>query len=186
MSQSLKSRRALPDQSYLRECFRCENGRLYWRSRPRSHFETERAHKIFNTRYAQARAGSPMSNGYRAVALAGSKFLEHRVIYKLINGAFDEGMIVDHIDQDHTNNSIHNLRLCTPAMNHANRPGWSSRRLPKNVHWSKSEQKYKVSLRANGNRFNIGTYENLADAEAAAAKARRELHGQFAFHGAGQ
>lgn len=41
----------------------------------------------------------------------------HRVVWEAFNGPLQEGMSIDHIDEDKTNNSIENLRIMTPSEN---------------------------------------------------------------------
>ena len=63
--------------------------------------------------------------------------LVHRVVWITHNGPIPHGYFLDHIDGDRTNNSILNLRLCTPTENNKfskERLGFSymscSRRIP--------------------------------------------------------
>lgn len=44
-------------------------------------------------------------------------FMEHRVIYCMIHGAFDESLVINHIDFDRGNNAIENLELVTQREN---------------------------------------------------------------------
>ena len=61
------------------------------------------------------------SYGYLKVNLSkdGKKttFWVHRLVYEAFNGKIQEGMQVNHIDEDKTNNSIDNLNLMTPKEN---------------------------------------------------------------------
>ena len=45
------------------------------------------------------------------------EYMEHRVIYCMVHGAFDESMVVNHIDFDRSNNAIENLELVTQREN---------------------------------------------------------------------
>ena len=47
-------------------------------------------------------------------------FLLHRLVYEAYNGSILEGMLIDHIDNDTTNNNIDNLRLATRSENQYN------------------------------------------------------------------
>lgn len=180
---SRAARRPLPSRHYLAECFTYCAGALLWKKRPRHHFATPRAMKSFNAARAGSRAGAPMRNGYRVVSIGGVKFLEHRVIFHMLVGLHD-AMTVDHIDLDFSNNRITNLRCCSHAENLMNLPRRDRiagrDHLPKHVYWSKREKKYKVGLRARGRRVHVGTFATLEQASAAAARARKELHGEFA------
>lgn len=44
----------------------------------------------------------------------------HRAVWEYHNGAIPEGLMIDHIDRDRSNNNISNLRLVTPKGNRAN------------------------------------------------------------------
>lgn len=52
---------------------------------------------------------------------SGGKLLRcHRIIWELHHGAIPDGKVVDHIDQDTTNNKISNLRCVEPEINRRN------------------------------------------------------------------
>ena len=44
-------------------------------------------------------------------------FLVHRLVYEAFNGKIPEGMQVNHIDEDKSNNRLENLNLMTPKEN---------------------------------------------------------------------
>lgn len=171
-------RRGIPTREYLQARLRYELGAIYWKHRPLSDFETLRAANAWNALWPGKRAGSEMSNGYRSVTFAGTKLLEHRLIYVMQIGPLSETDDVDHADGNFRNNNFGNLRACSHAQNLMNQSGRRSH-LPKGVHWNLREQKFKVKMRANGRMHNIGTYKTLAEAERAATDSRRELHGPF-------
>jgi hypothetical protein len=54
------------------------------------------------------------------VKLAGKLIFVHRIVWELHNGEIPEGLYVDHIDGDHLNNRIGNLRLVTHKVNARN------------------------------------------------------------------
>ena len=47
-------------------------------------------------------------------------FLFHRLVYEVYNGEIPKGMLIDHIDNNTTNNNIDNLRLATRSENACN------------------------------------------------------------------
>ena len=176
-----RHRRQLPSPEWLRERLEYRDGMLFWKHRPVSDFFDERAAKTWNAQNPGARAGSAMSNGYRMVSMLGTKFLEHRLIFQMEVRELQAGETVDHKDQNHTRNDVGNFRPCTHAQNLMNQPGRRpGSALPKHVYWSKSEQRYKVQMRANGEVYHIGTFVELTDAAWAATDARARLHGAFA------
>lgn len=77
---------------------------------------------IFSGRYHNQKnvskgnvAGGMGNSGYYQVRVNGRLTLVHRVIWELLNGEIPDGMFIDHIDQDKTNNDISNLRVVTRA-----------------------------------------------------------------------
>lgn len=46
----------------------------------------------------------------------------HRMVWEYHNGKIPDGMMIDHIDMDKSNNGISNLRLVTPKQNRENIP----------------------------------------------------------------
>lgn len=177
MTAKVDKRRVIPSRAFLNSVFRYENGKLFWKERPRDHFASQRAASVWNTMCKGKRAGGERKSGYRDVCIDGVRYLEHRVI-----AAFHWGTLgaseVDHINGDKSDNRIENLRLCTHTENALNRPG-KANGLPKHVYFSKREQKYKVSMRSRGQRYYLGTFDTLEQAEVVARKSRAELHGEF-------
>lgn len=85
-------------------------GCLKWRKKPSS------------KTVAGSQAGSfQKKRGYYYVTLHRRKYLSHRVIWALCNGSLPDGMDIDHIDMDSSNNRIENLRQATRSENHMNR-----------------------------------------------------------------
>lgn len=181
MVKKNRNPRILPSPEWLRDRLEYRDGGLFWKRRPLEDFASRRTHKGWNTSFAGKRAGSPMSNGYRMVAILGTKFLEHRIIFHMEVRAIQPGETVDHEDQDHTRNDPGNVRACTHAQNLMNQPGRRpGSSLPKHVYWSALEKRYKVQMRANGKVHFIGTFTDLTEASFAASEARSRLHGEFA------
>ena len=118
----------LPPTEYLNECFRYdeENGILYWKERPLSHFNNNvLQYKRWNFIYSNKIAGVPdriSKNNqpvYRSVYLNNEKYREHRIIFKLCNG-YDPDFI-DHINGIRNDNRISNLNSVNPQENAKNR-----------------------------------------------------------------
>jgi hypothetical protein len=127
-------------------------------------------------------AGTEYARGYKRVYFDGKTHGVHRVIWQMFNGDIPDGMQVDHIDCDPSNNRIENLRLVSSRQNAMNRKRKGQTGV-KNVSFSSEAQKYRVTLQHNGKRVWCGSYEDLELAELVATMAREKYHGQYANHG---
>jgi hypothetical protein len=152
-----------------REALEYRDGALYWKDRPLAKRIGERA-------------GSVNSNGYRTLRVGGKTMREHRIIFALHHGYMP--IVVDHINNDRTNNRIENLRAATIKENQLNsRTRVTSSSGVKNVHWHKATGQWQVMVRTNGKRKHVGLFDDLEDAKAAAILWRNKYQGEFANHG---
>jgi len=71
-------------------------------------------------------AGTFDKTGYWKTSLNGKSFLVHRIVWQLFNGDIADGMVIDHIDRDSTNNKIENLRMVTTSVNSRNSSMYST------------------------------------------------------------
>jgi hypothetical protein len=62
-------------------------------------------------------AGSRRKDGYWVVRISGVLFLAHRIVWQLCTKNIPENMVINHIDNDPSNNSIDNLEMCTKKDN---------------------------------------------------------------------
>lgn len=113
----------------------------------------------------------------------------HRFLVSLVNPSFnifDSSIFIDHIDRNSLNNTIENLRICTPAENCKNqlRLDGSSGGYP--GVW-KAGNKWVVEIGSNGIRYNFGRYDTLQEAVEVRNREVVKLHGEFAvvvpYHG---
>ena len=67
------------------------------------------------------RAGKATRNGYRTIALQKDNvvytFCEHRCVWVWFKGEIEEGLVINHIDFDRSNNRIENLEVVTHQEN---------------------------------------------------------------------
>lgn len=89
-----------------------------------------------------------------------TSFRVHRLVYEAFNGQRPEGMQVNHIDEDKTNNKLDNLNLMTPKQN----VNWGTgiERKSKSQLNRKDCSKPIIQYRLSGEK--IGEFESLNDA----------------------
>ena len=87
--------------------------------------------------------GTLGNRGYWQVRLLGERFVQHRIIWELHFGPIPEGMVIDHIDRDKSNNRIENLRCTSQSSNMTNQPQRNSSGY-KGVYQNQSSGKYQV------------------------------------------
>lgn len=71
-------------------------------------------------RRAGAVAGTRNNRGYWVVQVSGRKIQAHRLIWEMHNGLIPDGYVVDHVNQDPSDNRLENLRLATVSENNCN------------------------------------------------------------------
>jgi hypothetical protein len=151
----------------------------------------QRLHELFDYRddgtLVRRKSGKPVvcnmgSHRYLRVHVDGKAVALHRVIYLYHHGVLPD--VVDHADNDRSNNRIENLREATQQENCLNRARHSNSRSPfKNVYWSKAANKWSVQITANGRRKYLGVFSDIELADLIAQEARNVFHGNFANHG---
>lgn len=125
------------------------------------------------------------SKGYHRVTTNQGSILVHRMVYILSSGeAIPNGLCVDHIDRDKSNNKPDNLRLVTYSQNQMNRPVTTNKEsgLPKNIEYNHGTGKhlkpYLGKIRVKGKRY-TKTFYTVSEAAEWVKEKRRELHGEF-------
>lgn len=122
-------------------------------------------------------------DGYGCLRLDNNLMLLHRAIWTYHNGPIPDGMFIDHIDGNRSNNVIDNLRLASRSENLLNKgPRRDSGSGVKNVMWNAPTQSWRVKLVVDGRHRHFGLFATIEEAEAAARAARERHHGAFANH----
>jgi len=147
------------------------------------------------TRSNRAVAGkfaSRIRKGYLTVTFNKKEYPIHRIIYQMLVGEIPNGMMVDHIDGDRSNNAPSNLRLATSGENvrnsrrrRDNQTGikglsiFCDKRWPDRKYWKANVQKDGVEYPQ------LFPYDDLGKESALTylASTRRRLHKEFANDG---
>lgn len=127
-----------------------------------------------------ARAGSnSRADGYRAIRVDCKNYLEHRLAFFYMTGAWPTEEI-DHIDGNRANNAWSNLREVTRIQNI-----WNNRAKRHSETGLKGVERYGRQWLArvrigNGQRLRIGIFATAEEASAAYLATVRSLHGAYA------
>lgn len=171
----------LPSLKIIREAFSLdeENGLLIWKTRPISHFRSEKMCKIFNAQFAGKVAGYTDKRGYVGLSMGGKKYWVHRIIYLMAQGCISEHQIIDHADGNQSNNRPANLRLATHSDNCANGRLRRTNSLGfKGVF--KHGNKFAAQITKHGKTVCLGSFLTPQEAHLAYAYAAKDIHGEFA------
>ena len=119
-------------------------------------------------------AGSRNHEGYWTITRHGNKtYRAHSIVWELHNGPIPEGMTVDHIDRNPSNNKIENLRLASASAQCHNRRNWGSC-----MKWVKKTRysTYQGKFTLNGKLIEAGSHKTEEEAHLAAVARRLELY----------
>lgn len=159
-----------------------ESGVITWKLR-------DSARPQWNARFAGKRAGNEFQGRtggkYRRIRFTvngeTATLLEHRIIWEFVYGEIPDGMEIDHIDKDSTNNSISNLRVCNRIQNSSNKDRHVDNTSGyKGVSYFKQTGKFRARIMHNGNDMHIGYFDTAEGAHRAYMLKQAELCGEFA------
>lgn len=167
-----------------------ETGELYHNPRPREMFKTDRVWKIWNTRFANEKAGWPantkphLKHGYWKVyvSILGKPRIAHRIVWFMHYGEWPKDQI-DHINGNNLDNRIENLRDVSNEENARNKSRFSTNTSGvTGVHWSNTEKRWVASITVGSKYYRLGSFIHKEDAIAARKKAEID-HGFHENHG---
>lgn len=120
-------------------------------------------------------AGWIENNGYRRIKVNREIYLAHRLAFLYMTGKEPLDM-VDHIDNNKSNNIWINLRECNNEQNQQNhvKARVNSKTGVLGVYLRYG--KYRACIRVNGKGENIGAFETLEEAKNAYIQRKRQLH----------
>lgn len=134
-----------------------QNNSLYWKN------PTSNRVKIGD------KVGSIQPNGYLGTTINKQFWYVHQLVYLYHNPeGYSNDQVIDHIDNDRTNNSIENLRLVTIQENNFNMSNTKG--------YVKHKDKYVARITLNKKIYQIGTYATSEEATAAYNAVKPVLH----------
>lgn len=104
-------------------------------------------------------------DGYSIVQfnVSGKRYIRkvHRLVYEAFNGRLKKGLVIDHIDNDRTNNKADNLQQITNRLNVSKD---RVRNLPTGVYKNTHGGGYRAQFQADGTSAYIGTFKTVKEA----------------------
>lgn len=106
-------------------------------------------------------AGCINNHGYVHITFKGKKYLAHRIVL-LLNTKEDipDGLVVDHIDGDRTNNLLSNLRVISPSDNQRNKKHRKSNTCIQGIYENKKYKYFAVQFREDKAIITCFSYNN--------------------------
>lgn len=172
----------LPDADVLRQLFTYdpETGEIRHASRHAGLFATKHGWAIFQGRKLAGRIATSRRNKYLCVSFCGTLYYAHRVAWKMHYGIEPTKHDLDHINGDPMDNRIVNLREASRSQNTMNTPVRSdSASGVRGVKWFAPSKKYLAHIGVNGERFHLGLFDTIQEAQKAYVAAAQKLHGEF-------
>lgn len=133
----------------LRIIFDYRDGELWWKERKQK-------------RQMDRPAGSINGSGYHKINLNGRYYKVHRLIWLWHGKELVDGLVIDHIDSNRSNNCIENLQQISQADN-VRRAEWVTN--PKGgVYFHKARQKWQVQITRNYKNIHLGLFQTREEA----------------------
>jgi len=148
-------------------------GELTWNERSGT-----RGSATFNKRFAGSVVGHKDRGGYLGVSIGGAWYLAHRVAWVLHHGEIDNGMYIDHINHNRSDNRIENLRLVSRGKNSRNRSPNKNTKFCVGVTYRSDRGKFESKITRNKVVSNLGNFSSLLEAVCA----RKSAENKMGFH----
>ncbi len=185
--KSLSLENRLP-VNIVKEIFEYKAGKLYWKTRPISHFNSKRAANIFNSKYAGKEAGTPLCpRGTYLISQISYQGKKHSLLLHIATWVVCKGCYptheIDHKDGNGLNNQISNLSDSGVSLNMQNKSKYKNNSSGVcGIGWYTRYNKWIVYGSVNNKRMTLGYFDSLFDA-ACKRKAWEKLHGFTDRHG---
>lgn len=126
-------------------------------------------------------AGAIKRDGYRYIGIDLRRYKAARLAWIYQYGDIPDGMLVDHINRDRSDDRISNLRLVTASQNMMNTSRRSNNKSGhKGIHRHSQNGNWVVQISAYRQRKHVGVFNDLEDAIRAYNAASASLHGNYA------
>jgi len=123
--------------------------------------------------------GSKNNHGYINICINGKMRSAHRLAFIYMNGNIGDGLQVDHIDHNRSNNAFSNLRLVSRKQNMKNQRKRSTNTTGHTgVLWNKQNQKWQVMVWNGVKNIHYGLFVNKEDA----IQKRNEVYNAHGYH----
>lgn len=141
------------------------------------HWIVSRSNKV----KAGSVVGSIKKSGYRHIGIGRAVYRAHRLVWIFHYGAVPSDKIIDHVNNDPSDNRIENLRLATMAQNKANstKPSHNTSGF-KGVSFDPKAKRWRARIVLQGRRFSIGRFKTPQEAHQAYCDAATRVYGEFA------
>lgn len=133
---------------------------------------------VFTSRTTGRQVGCKAGKyGRIQIHLGGVGRYANRLAWFYVHGVWPDGQ-VDHINGDHTDNRITNLRVLSNQDNKQNtrRPYSTNRTGILGVSYDERSQMYRARITTDGHTVNLGTYADKLDAQHAYLTAKERMH----------
>lgn len=140
--------------------------------------------KALQKRHEGKVAGTNGHDGRRRIYYRGTSHNAARIAWVYMNGPIPDGMEVDHIDCDCTNDAIDNLRLATSSQQKMNKGAQSNNRAGLKgafYHACRPGKKWRSQIKVKGLGLKfLGYYATAQEAHEAYIEACQKYFGEFA------
>jgi len=162
----MSQKKVYPTKEQICEMFVYDNGKL-----------VNRVARNYNSPVGKHTARLD-KKGYLNIKIYSFYFKEHRLVWNMFYGEIPDGLQIDHMNGDKTDNRIENLRLVSNMDNCQNKRKSTSQSKTGvlGVSWYKKYGCYIAQICVNYKKINLGYYDTIEEAHQVYLDAKRKLH----------
>lgn len=155
------------------DIFTYKDGLIYWKIQIKDQSKCKYPCSVGDV------AGNVNNRGYVVVNMFGGQFMVHRIVWEIHNGPIPDGMEIDHINHDTTDNRIENLRIVDRSGNMRNKTiDKRNSSGVTGVYYHRKNKKWYAQIMHNKKRLHLGFFVSFDEA----AKARKDAELNFGYH----